>query len=57
MLKPLCYNFLHELDSNISLQAVERAISGLKVNKSPGADGISPEVLKCGGAALTSELL
>ena len=34
-----------------------RAISGLKFNKSPGAEGISPEVLNCGGAALTSELL
>ena len=37
---------LHELDSNISLQAVARAISGLKVNKSSGADGISSEVFR-----------
>ena len=48
---------LHELDSNITLHAVECGISGLKVNKSPSADSIPPEILKSGGPTLTSELL
>ena len=33
---------LHDLDSVITLEAVKRAIGGLKNNKSPGEDGIPP---------------
>ena len=36
----------------ISVEDVRKAVKKLKVGKSPGVDGISSEMLKCGGECL-----
>lgn len=47
---------MDDLDLPISRAEIERAIRSLQLNKSPGVDGIPPEVLKCGGESLHAEL-
>ena len=47
---------MYELDYPVSLEEVNKAIHGLKSNKSPGADGIPPEVLKSGGLPMIKEV-
>ena len=47
---------MEELDEEPSLAELEKAIDGLKSGKAPGADGIPPEVLKCGKDVLLPHL-
>ena len=47
---------LEELDTSIIMAEVETAINYTKLRKSPGPDGILPEILAHGGSALQSFL-
>ena len=47
---------LQELDNPFTMEDVKLAIRGLKNKKSPGQDGISPEILKNGGKPLLTVL-
>jgi len=46
---------LHDLDE-ISFSSVEQVVRSLKNFKSPGADGITAEILRCGGDILAAHL-
>ena len=48
---------IEELDAAITMAEVETAINNTKLRKSPGPDGILPEILAHGGSALRSFLL
>ena len=48
---------MSELDGPITRDELMRAYRTIRSNKSPGTDGIPPEVIKCGGEPIISELL
>jgi len=47
---------LHDLDAGISFSSVKQVVRSLKNFKSPGADGITAEILRCGGDILAAHL-
>ena len=47
---------LQELDNPFTMEDVKLAIRGFKNKKSPGQDGISPEIFKNGGKPLLTVL-
>ena len=48
---------LEELDAERTMEELSKAIDALESGKAPGEDGIPPEIIKCGKAALVLEPL